>query len=41
MATDLEQLLDMGFEKSRAEIAVKQSGGRTIGTPRTPPLKPS
>lgn len=27
MATDLEQLLDMGFEKARAEIAVKKSGG--------------
>ena len=25
--TDLEQLIDMGFEKERAELAVKQSGG--------------
>ncbi|VUC34791.1 unnamed protein product [Clonostachys rosea] len=27
MATDLEQLLEMGFEKARAELAVKKSGG--------------
>lgn len=27
--SDLEQLLEMGFEKDRAEIAVKNSGGRT------------
>jgi uncharacterized UBP type Zn finger protein len=27
MATDLEQLIDMGFEKERAELAVKQTGG--------------
>jgi hypothetical protein len=27
MPTDLEQLIDMGFEKERAELAVKQSGG--------------
>jgi hypothetical protein len=26
-ATDLEQLLDMGFEKERAELAVKRAGG--------------
>lgn len=30
MASDLEQLLDMGFDKARAEIAVKKSGGRTL-----------
>ncbi|KAH7125407.1 ubiquitin-related domain-containing protein [Dendryphion nanum] len=27
MPSDLEQLIDMGFEKERAELAVKQSGG--------------
>jgi hypothetical protein len=27
MATDLETLLDMGFDKARAEIAIKKSGG--------------
>ncbi|KJZ68993.1 hypothetical protein HIM_11620 [Hirsutella minnesotensis 3608] len=27
MPSDLEQLLDMGFEKARAEIAVKKTGG--------------
>lgn len=27
MPSDLEQLLDMGFDKERAEIAVKKSGG--------------
>lgn len=27
MATDLETLLEMGFDKARAEIAVKKSGG--------------
>ncbi len=26
--SDLEVLIDMGFEKARAEIAVKKSGGR-------------
>jgi hypothetical protein len=26
--SDLEVLIDMGFEKTRAEIAVKKSGGR-------------
>lgn len=29
MPSDLEQLLDMGFEKERAEIAVKKTGGCT------------
>lgn len=28
MPSDLEALIDMGFEKARAEIAVKKSGGR-------------
>ena len=27
MPSDLEQLIDMGFEKERAELAVKKSGG--------------
>ncbi|KAM4057482.1 UBX domain-containing protein [Hirsutella rhossiliensis] len=27
MPSDLEQLLDMGFEKARAEVAVKKTGG--------------
>lgn len=26
-STDLEQLLEMGFEKERAELAVKHTGG--------------
>lgn len=30
MPSDLEQLLDMGFEKDRAELAVKKSGGCTF-----------
>ena len=30
MATDLEQLLDMGFEEARAKLAVKKSGGRKV-----------
>lgn len=28
MASDLDQLVDMGFDKDRAELAVKQTGGR-------------
>lgn len=35
MPSDLDQLLDMGFDKARAEIAVKKTGGRT---PILPPL---
>lgn len=27
MPSDLEQLVDMGFDKTRAELAVKKSGG--------------
>ena len=30
MATDLESLLEMGFEKPRAELALKKSGGRKL-----------
>jgi len=30
--TDLELLLDMGFEKARAELAVKKTGGCTYLT---------
>jgi UBX domain-containing protein 1/4 len=26
-ATDLEQLIEMGFDKERAELAVKSTGG--------------
>jgi hypothetical protein len=26
--SDLDTLVDMGFEKERAELAVKQTGGR-------------
>jgi UBX domain-containing protein 1/4 len=26
-ATDLEQLIEMGFDKERAELAVKNTGG--------------
>jgi hypothetical protein len=32
MPSDLEQLVDMGFDKTRAEMAVKKSGGRTLLT---------
>lgn len=28
--TDLEQLLEMGFEKERAELAVSRTGGCTL-----------
>ena len=28
MASDLDTLLEMGFDKARAELAIKQSGGR-------------
>jgi hypothetical protein len=28
MPSDLDQLLDMGFDKERAEIAVERTGGR-------------
>jgi hypothetical protein len=28
--SDLDLLLDMGFEKARAEIAVKKTGGRKL-----------
>ena len=31
--SDLEVLIDMGFEKARAEIAVKKTGGRTSPLP--------
>lgn len=34
--TDLEVLLEMGFEKARAELAVKKTGGC-----RPPPLLPT
>lgn len=27
MASDLDTLIDMGFERARAELAVKKSGG--------------
>lgn len=27
MASDLEMLLEMGFDKARAELAVKKTGG--------------
>lgn len=34
MATsDLNMLLDMGFEKERAEMAVKKTGGRKSSLP--------
>ena len=33
MPSDLEQLLDMGFEKERAEIALKKNGGCTSKLP--------
>lgn len=30
MPSDLDTLLDMGFDKERAELAVKKSGGRRL-----------
>lgn len=36
MASDLETLIDMGFEKARAELAVKKTGGRMFTNPRLP-----
>lgn len=33
MPSDLEQLLEMGFDKARAELAVKKSGGREQSQP--------
>jgi hypothetical protein len=30
MPSDLDTLLDMGFDKERAELAVKKSGGRKL-----------
>jgi hypothetical protein len=30
MASDLDLLLEMGFDKTRAELAVKKTGGRTF-----------
>lgn len=38
--TDLEVLLDMGFEKARAELAVKKTGGRQFyARPKTQPCQ--
>ena len=31
MPSDLDTLLDMGFDKPKAELAVKKAGGCTIG----------
>lgn len=28
MTSDLDQLIDMGFEKERAQLAVSKTGGR-------------
>lgn len=33
MPSDLDTLLDMGFDKERAELAVKKSGGRRLLPP--------
>lgn len=34
MATsDLDQLIEMGFDKDRAELAVKKNGGRKCSLP--------
>lgn len=30
MASDFDTLLDMGFEKARAELAIKKTGGRKV-----------
>lgn len=38
MSSDLDTLLEMGFDKARAELAVKQSGGREY--PSTMPPHP-
>jgi len=28
--SDIDNLIDMGFERERAELAIKQAGGRTF-----------
>lgn len=38
-STDLEQLIDMGFDKERAELAVKKTGGRKFKCSKLPPLR--
>lgn len=30
MSSDLETLIDMGFERPKAELAVKKTGGRQL-----------
>lgn len=35
MASDLDQLIEMGFDKERAELAVKKTGGRKLSHPMT------
>ena len=39
--SDLEQLLAMGFDKERAELAIKQSGGRTFLPPFLHDISPN
>lgn len=34
MASDLDQLIEMGFDKERAEIAVSKNGGCKLSTPQ-------
>jgi hypothetical protein len=37
MASDLDQLIEMGFDKERAELAVKKTGGCRSRYPRLLP----
>lgn len=36
MSSDLNLLLEMGFEKERAELAIKKAGARTLSSQKLP-----